>query len=111
MQTLTVAGSIVQEGIPLSPAVLVNWLYQACADVVALLNRRLGDGQFDSNGFIQDGISGECALMWGSFLGAVRDHAMAAWDFDVDIAVFLAMGVDWATVWTPLTHHMSQLGY
>jgi hypothetical protein len=37
------AGNVqVQEGIPLTPAPVVNWLYQACADVVMFLNRCLG---------------------------------------------------------------------
>ena len=84
---------------------------QVCADVVVFLTRRLGDGQFDRNRVIQAGTLGECVLMWGSFLGAVRDQAMAAGDYDVDIAAFLVEDVDWATVWAPLTRYMGQLGY
>eukprot|EP00959_Pyramimonas_sp_CCMP1952_P177594 3712353-Pyramimonas_sp.AAC.1 len=55
---------------------------------------------------IPDGTLGECALMWGGFPGAVRDQAMAAWGYDIDLAVFLAEGVGWAAAWAPLTRHL-----
>ena len=50
-------------------------------------------------------------LWWGSFLGAVREQAMIAWDYDVDIVCFVRPHVCMTTVWHGVSSSLRALGY
>ena len=118
--TAAVPQKIVDCGIALTPSNIVNWLYQATIDVQYELFRLLGEGHFDKNGQIRvqalpDSKCFEClgevSLMWGSDLGSRRDQGMLAHDVDVDLAVFLKCGIDWAPIWNVLSTNLSWKGY
>ena len=103
---------VVQEGIPLSPVVLVNWLYQCLGDVWSCLRAALGTGVFSRAGLIDPPTAlGELTLMWGSHLFAVRDQALGSYDNDVDLAVFLAENVSFVDIWEPVSAQLRTLGY
>jgi hypothetical protein len=111
---------IVECGIELTPSNIVNWLYQATVDVQYELCRLLGEGHFDKNGQIRvqalpDSKCFEClgevSLMWGCDLGSRRDQGMLAHDVDVDLAVFLKRGIDWAPIWNVLSTNLTRKGY
>jgi len=118
--TSKVSGKIVDGGIELTQSIVVNWLYQATVDVHYELYRLLGEGHFDKNGqmcvhALPDSICfdclGEVSLMSGSDLGSRRDQGMLAHDVDVDLAVFLKGGTDWAPIWNVLSTTLTQKGY
>ena len=72
----------------MTPASVVNWLYQGAADVVSILRFVCGSAAIGADGKAGgDGIA-DVALMWGSHLGSARDQALIAWDYDVDMALF-----------------------
>lgn len=103
---------VVQEGIPLSPAVLVNWLYQCLGDVWSCMREALGTGVFNHTGLIEPPTAlGELTLMWGSHLFAVRDQALGSYDYDVDLAVFLAKDVPFDEIWELSSARLRALGY
>jgi len=77
--------------LPLTPDVVVNWLYQAVVDVMTAWTNELGVGKFDKAGNCPG--RGEITVWWGTHLGCVRDQAMIAWDYDADLAIFLSSAV------------------
>ena len=74
--------------IPYTPQFIVDWLYQALLDSCIALEDILGDACFSSTGTPQGIGQGQVVLWWGSHLGCVRERALIAWDYDVDLAVF-----------------------
>ena len=81
--------------IGLTPYIVVNWLYQALVDVYNAFENALGVFRFGSDDSQAiGGGSGESMLGWGTHLGAVRDQAMIAWDYDVDFVCFCKPHVD-----------------
>ena len=74
-------------------------------------------GRFHSNGafFIDDSNQpangGQIACFWGTELGSRRDRGLTAWDFDVDLAVFVTPEYDFAKVWEQAKSVFEPLGY
>ena len=101
--------------VPLAPQFVVNWVYQALVDVYYTLEQVLGTfgggGHFNANGTFCGEGSGEVVLFWGTHLGAVRDQAMIAWDYDGDLAVFLRHGASFASLWQLVQIPLTKLGY
>ena len=50
-------------------------------------------------------------LWWGTFLGAVREQAMIAWDYDVDLVCFIRPHVCMTEVWHGMTSSLRAFGY
>ena len=102
--------------IPYTPQVVVNWLYQALVDVVVALQAVLGTSKFNQQGRLEHMV-GECAgvgevlLWWGTHLGSVREQAMIAWDYDVDLVVFVAAGTDIDMIWGAVCQPLAAHGY
>ena len=105
----TVAGPI-----PMTPAVVVNWLYQCLVDVFSKLQHVLGQsGSFGASGEMLPHATclGEVVLWWGTHLGCIRDQGLIAWDYDVDLAVFLRDGVSFDGIWASARKPLLALGY
>ena len=86
--------SITHQGIAVTAQNVVNFLYQGLLDVTYILQKMLGEGKFDENRQLPENCQGEVLLLWGSHLGAVREQAFLAHDYDVDIGVFLRADYD-----------------
>ena len=98
--------------IPLTPPSVANWLYQAVVDTMGVLQSLLGDGKFTADGRLVPGSGlGEAVLWRGTHLGCARDQAMIAWDYDADLAVFTADGVNFDAVWKLAEYKLSAFGY
>ena len=54
---------------------------------------------------------GEVLLWWGTHLGSVREQAMIAWDYDVDLVVFVAAGTDIDMIWGAVCQPFAAHGY
>ena len=91
--------AVVQEAFPVGtvsfiPQAAADFLYQLLAEVVMASHAVLGRGAFDEIGQFRapDGSivsGGQLAVVWGTELGARREQSMLAYDYDLDIAVFL----------------------
>lgn len=109
--------STIGRGIPFTPVPVVNWLYQTCALALTTIQRELGTtasfttkGEFLHLTSEQPACGGVVCVMWGTELGCRRDQCMIAWDYDVDLAVFLSEGFDFASVWLKVKTHLESLG-
>ena len=105
-------------GIPFTPQPVANWLYQSLVLALEFFQGALGRrGRFHSNGtFLTDDTNqpangGQIACFWGTELGSRRDRGLIAWDFDVDLAVFVTPGYDFAKVWEKAKTVFEPLGY
>ena len=104
-------------GLRFTPQPVVNWLYQALAYAITALQCLLGkSASFNSNGEFLDSETnspasgGVVCAVWGTELGARRDQALIAWDYDVDLAVFKTDDFDFSLVWTELQKLLEPLG-
>ena len=104
-------------GLRFTPQPVVNWLYQAMAYAIMVLQSLLGkSASFNSNGEFLDSKTnspasgGVVCAVWGTELGARRDQALVAWDYDVDLAVFTTDGFDFSLVWSQLKKKLEPLG-
>lgn len=97
--------------VPLAPPFVVDWVYQAIVDTCCILEQVLGCGSFDEAGKWVGSGCGEVVLFWGTHLGAARDQAMIAWDYDGDLAVFLREGMKFASLWQLVQIPLAKLGY
>ena len=93
-----------------TPYIVVNWLYQATVDTIVTFQTLLGDALFDDKGNISSS-GGEIVLWWGTHLGSVRDQAMIAWDYDVDLAIFHAPDCNVDSLWRLGSDKLRALGY
>ena len=102
-----VSSAVSTGGVALTPASVVNWLYQCLVDLGNLLNVLVGSTSFDERGGTPDVSCGCWCLMWGSDIGARREQAFLAHDVDVDVACFLRPGAEWATIWAAIKQHIT----
>ena len=93
-----------------TPYIVVNWLYQATVDTIVTFQTLLGDALFDDKGNIPSS-GGEIVLWWGTHLGSVRDQAMIAWDYDIDLAIFHAPHCNVDSLWRFASDKLRALGY
>ena len=105
-----------------TPQPVVNWLYQVLGVAQTVIQNLLLDishskaCHFLSNGNFIDTQSGDPAVggmltaFWGTEIGARRDQAMIAWDYDVDLAAFITPGVDFDSLWRDASCILEQLG-
>jgi hypothetical protein len=102
-----------------TPQPVVNWLYQALAHAIVTLQAHLIPGKsarFNSNGEFryvetnEPASGGEVCVVWGTEIGARRDQALIAWDYDVDLAVFKTADCDFSKVWQKVKELLEPLG-
>jgi len=105
-------------GIPFTPQPVANWLYQSMVLALEFFQGALGRrGRFHPNGdFLTDDTKqpasgGQIACFWGTELGSRRDRGLIAWDFDIDLAVFVTPGYDFARLWEKAKSVFEPLGY
>ena len=96
--------------IPYTPQFIVDWLYQATLDTVSVLEAVMGATRYASSGQPEGSGLGEVVLFWGSHLGSIRDQAMIAWDYDVDLAVFYH-GHDFAETWNLAKNNLASMSH
>ena len=109
------------DDIPYTPMNVANWLYQVLLDTVTNLQSILGLGyRFDQDGsYLNDvygvddtepACGGQVVAFWGTELGSRREQAMIAWEYDVDLAVFVTPNCDFASLWRKLKMILEPLG-
>ena len=105
------------DGMRFTPQPVVNFLYQAAAHAITVLQSQLGKSAgFNSRGEFLDlqtnspASGGVVCAVWGTELGARRDQALIAWDYDVDLAVFKTADCDFARVWENLKALLEPFG-
>ena len=102
--------------IPFAPQPVADWLYEVSAHVLISFQKLLGEGGFDAGGnFLKCGTEGpasggQISAFWGTELGSRRDQAMIAWDYDVDLVVFLTPDFDFANLWELAQQDLEPLG-
>jgi len=100
-----------------APQAVVNWIYQTLGLAIMVLQKLMGSSaSFHRNGSFIDEKTGKpasggmiCAF-WGTELGARREQAMIAWDYDADLAVFKTPDLDFASVWSRAQELLKQYG-
>ena len=98
------------------PPNIAKWLYQGLADVLVAFQTVLnGGGAFNAAGAYvtetgQPASGGEVVAWWGTELGSRREQAIIAWDYDVDLAVFVSPGVDIDSLWRQAKSMLEPLG-
>ena len=98
----------------LTPAPVVDWLYQAVVDIHVIVQRTFGVASFDAVGNATAAGLADVTLFWGSFLGSLRDQALIAWDYDADLALWLAKNIseeDFSRLWACVSRQLELLGY
>jgi len=98
----------------LTPAPVVNWLYQAVVDTLVIMQRTFGVASFDGVGNATAAGLADVTLFWGSFLGSLRDQALIAWDYDADLALWLAKDIseeEFSRLWACVSKQLESLGY
>jgi hypothetical protein len=100
-----------------TPQPVVNWLYTGLARAIMALQIHLGTvARFNREGhFIDDATSspasgGQVCAVWGTEIGARREQALIAWDYDIDLAVFKTPDCDFSKVWLGVQDSMKDLG-
>jgi len=100
-----------------TPQPVVNWLYQALAYGIMTLQSQLGThGRFNCEGHFLDETTGlpasggQLCVVWGTEIGARRDQAVIAWDYDTDLAVFKTPDCDFSKVWLAVKQLLEPLG-
>ena len=58
----------------------------------------------------QPACGGMLTTFWGTELGARRDQALIAWDYDVDLAAFITPNFDFCSLWCKATEILEPLG-
>ena len=102
--------------VPFTPQPVVDWLYQVLGIALSVLQKFLGtDAFFQSSGnFVRSkggpACGGMLAGVWGTEIGARRDHALLAWDYDVDVAAFITPNFDFSSVWRKTAEVLEPLG-
>ena len=99
-----------QGGMPYTPQFVVDWLYQCVLDTVRVLEAILGVVSYSAEGYPLGDGAGQVMLFWGSHLGSIREQALIAWDYDVDLAVFYHGG-DFALIWNSAKRQLQHSGY
>ena len=99
-----------QGGMPYTPQFVVDWLYQCVLDTVRVLEAILGVVSYSAEGYPLGDGAGQVMLFWGSHLGSIREQALIAWDYDVDLAVFYHED-DFALIWNSAKRQLQHLGY
>ena len=99
-----------QGGMPYTPQFVVDWLYQCVLDTVRVLEAILGVVSYSAEGYPLGAGAGQVMLFWGSHLGSIREQALIAWDYDVDLAVFYHED-DFALIWNSAKRQLQHLGY
>jgi hypothetical protein len=97
--------------IPYTPQFVVDWLYQALLDTVRVLESVLGVVAYDKLGDPHGAGKGQVVLWWGTHLGSVRDQALIAWDYDIDLAVFYHGDHGFDDTWNIASNALRKLGY
>ena len=104
-------------GIPFTPQPVVNWLYDVVGRTYQVLQCLLGThGSFESSGtFIdretKEPLSGGMVCgFWGTEIGARRDQALIAWDYDADFAVFKTRDFDFGCLWRQASQLLESQG-
>ena len=100
-------------GIPFTPQPVVNFLYQALCYALSVLQKELGcHGRFHADGHFRSldshdlASGGEVCAFWGTEMGSRRDQALIAWDYDVDLAVFITDDFDLGGLWRRVSEKM-----
>lgn len=103
--------------VPFTPQPVVNWLYQVLGKSLSVIQDLLGtSASFQRDGSFIDRESGSPAcggmvtVFWGTEIGARRDQAMIAWDYDVDLAAFLTPNFDFDSLWRKASDILEPLG-
>ena len=102
--------------IPFVSQPVVNWLYQVLGRVLYETQNLLGvNKRFHPDGVYRDALGapasgGQVVAFWGTELGARREQALIAWDYDVDVAVFKTPDCDFSVAWTDLRGVLEPLG-
>ena len=104
-------------GIPFTPQPVVNFLYQAMCYALSVVQNELGchgrfhaDGNFRSLESHELTSGGQVCAFWGTEIGSRRDQAMIAWDYDVDLAVFITDDFDLGGLWRRVSEKMVACG-
>ena len=104
-------------GIPFTPQPVVDWLYDVVGRTYQVLQCLLGThGSFESSGtFIdretKEPLSGGMVCgFWGTEIGARRDQALIAWDYDADFAVFKTRDFDFGCLWRQASQILESQG-
>ena len=102
--------------VPFTPQPVVNWLYQVLGISLSVIQRLLGTtATFQDTGYFVDGSGntasgGMLTTFWGTEMGARREQALIAWDYDVDLAAFITPGFDFEKVWLEASDILEPLG-
>ena len=103
--------------VPFTPQPVVDWLYQVLGMTLSLIQELLGTkATFDANGCFVDkeggnqASGGMLATFWGTEIGARRDQALVAWDYDVDLAAFITADCDFDRLWRQAAEKMEPFG-
>ena len=99
-----------QGGMPYTPQFVVDWLYQCVLDTVRVLEAILGVASYSAEGYPLGDGAGQVMLFLGSHVGSIREQALIAWDYDVDLAVFYHED-DFALIWNSAKRQLQELGY
>ena len=67
----------------------------------------LGVVSYSAEGYPLGDGAGQVMLFWGRHLGSIREQALIAWDYDVDLAVFYHEG-DSALIWNSAKRQLQQ---
>ena len=70
----------------------------------------MGTASYDARGYPQGLGIGQVMLFWGTRLGSLREQALIAWDYDVDLAVF-HHGDNFSGPWASTKRQLQALGY
>ena len=103
--------------VPFAPQPVVNWLYQVLGIALSVIQKLLGTNAFFlRTGCFIDKESGDPACggmlttFWGTEMGARRDQALIAWDYDVDVAAFITPNFDFSSLWRKAAEILEPLG-
>ena len=66
--------------------------FSVLQDELGCHGRFHADGNFRSLDSHELASGGQVCAFWGTEMGSRRDQAMIAWDYDVDLAVFIRFG-------------------